>query len=155
MPTLTPTGATPGGTRRTHLLFRDGKNSLFTTLYGHHGTRRTCNSKLVAGAGVSGSSPLVGSLFREVLQAAGALLELRSTQVNRYPVRALCWLGLSKVRQGYIITSAIRDAGVIIAASTNPPKRPDGRLKHWLLEHRIEDAPGPEAKEGRSEQHPW
>ena len=59
------------------------------------------------------------------------------------------------MRQGYIITSAIRDAGAVIAASTDPPKRPDERLKHWLLEHRIEDVPGPEAKEGRSEQHPW
>jgi hypothetical protein len=33
--------------------------------------------------------------------------------------------------------------------------RPVERLKRWLLEHRIEDVPGPEAKEGRSEQHPW
>ena len=30
-----------------------------------------------------------------------------------------------------------------------------GWLKRWLLEHRIEDVPGPQAKEGRSEQHPW
>jgi hypothetical protein len=42
-----------------------------------------------------------------------------------------------------------------MAESTAPPKRPVERLKRWLLEHRIEDVPGPEAKEGRSEQHPW
>ncbi|HKH11558.1 MAG TPA: amino acid transporter [Rubrobacter sp.] len=42
-----------------------------------------------------------------------------------------------------------------MAGSTDPPKRPTGRLRRWLLEHRIEDVPGPEAKEGRSEQHPW
>ena len=42
-----------------------------------------------------------------------------------------------------------------MAESTAPQKRPVERLKRWLLEHRIEDVPGPEAKEGRSEQHPW
>jgi len=42
-----------------------------------------------------------------------------------------------------------------MAGSTDPSKRPVERLKRWLLEHRIEDVPGPEAKEGRSEQHPW
>jgi hypothetical protein len=36
-----------------------------------------------------------------------------------------------------------------------PPISGSVRLKRWLLEHRIEDVPGPEAKEGRSEQHPW
>ena len=42
-----------------------------------------------------------------------------------------------------------------MAESTAPQKRPVERLKRWLLEHRVEDVPGPEAKEGRSEQHPW
>ena len=42
-----------------------------------------------------------------------------------------------------------------MAESTAPQKRPVERLKRWLLEHRIQDVPGPEAKEGRSEQHPW
>src|SRR5215210_4739481 len=42
-----------------------------------------------------------------------------------------------------------------MAGSTDPPQRPTGRLRRWLLEHRIEDVRGPEAKEGRSEQHPW
>jgi hypothetical protein len=59
------------------------------------------------------------------------------------------------VQQGYIVTRATRHAGVAIAEPTDPPKRPIVRLKRWLLEHRIEDVPGPEAKEGRSEQHPW
>jgi hypothetical protein len=38
-----------------------------------------------------------------------------------------------------------------------PPATPErfvGRLKRWLLEGRIEEVPGPEAKEG-PEQHPW
>ncbi|HZB10681.1 MAG TPA: amino acid transporter [Rubrobacter sp.] len=35
------------------------------------------------------------------------------------------------------------------------PKAPTGRLKRWLLAEIVEDVPGPEAKEGRSEQHPW
>src|SRR5215207_8948434 len=30
-----------------------------------------------------------------------------------------------------------------------------GRLKRWLLAEVVEDVPGPEAKEGRSEQHAW
>jgi hypothetical protein len=59
------------------------------------------------------------------------------------------------VQQGYIIIRATRNAGVAIAEPTDPSKRPGERLKRWLLEHRIEDVPGPEAKEGRSEQHPW
>jgi hypothetical protein len=42
-----------------------------------------------------------------------------------------------------------------MAESTAPQKRPVERLKSWLLEHRVKDVPGPEAKEGRSEQHPW
>ena len=32
---------------------------------------------------------------------------------------------------------------------------PSGRLRRWLLKDVVEDVPGPEAKEGRSEQHPW
>ena len=42
-----------------------------------------------------------------------------------------------------------------MAESKDTPGRPAERLRRWLLEHRIEDVPGPEAKEGRSEQHPW
>lgn len=42
-----------------------------------------------------------------------------------------------------------------MAESKDIQGRPAGRLRRWLLEHRIEDVPGPEAKEGRSEQHPW
>ena len=41
------------------------------------------------------------------------------------------------------------------AKSTNSPERPTARLKRWLLEHRVEDVPGPQAKEGRSGQHAW
>ena len=32
---------------------------------------------------------------------------------------------------------------------------PADRLKRWLLDEVVEDVPGPQAKEGRSEQHPW
>src|SRR5215207_10665451 len=42
-----------------------------------------------------------------------------------------------------------------MAKSMDPPKRLTGRLERWLLEHRIQDVPGPQAKEGRSEQYPW
>jgi hypothetical protein len=28
-------------------------------------------------------------------------------------------------------------------------------LEHWLLEDRIEDVPGPQAREGQTGQHPW
>jgi hypothetical protein len=35
------------------------------------------------------------------------------------------------------------------------PKAPTDRLKRWLLAEIVEDVPGPEAKEGRSEQHSW
>jgi hypothetical protein len=35
------------------------------------------------------------------------------------------------------------------------PERPGGRFKRWLLEGRIEDMKGPEAKEGQTGQHPW
>ncbi|HET7273229.1 MAG TPA: amino acid transporter [Rubrobacter sp.] len=45
--------------------------------------------------------------------------------------------------------------GVATAKSTNVPEHPTARLKRWLLQHRVEDVPGPQAKEGRSEQHPW
>jgi len=39
--------------------------------------------------------------------------------------------------------------------SKNPKIRPTERLKSWLLAEVVEDVPGPQAKEGRSEQHPW
>jgi len=42
-----------------------------------------------------------------------------------------------------------------VADTTAASKRPDDRLKRWLLAEVVEDVPGPEAKEGRSEQHPW
>jgi hypothetical protein len=35
------------------------------------------------------------------------------------------------------------------------PKRPAHRLTRWLLEDRIEQVGGPEAKEGQTEQHSW
>src|SRR5918994_3177265 len=41
----------------------------------------------------------------------------------------------------------------MVGAAT--PKRPVERFKRWLLADVVEDVPGPEAKEGRSEQHPW
>ena len=43
-----------------------------------------------------------------------------------------------------------------MAGSGIGTKRPPaGRLKRWLLADIVEDVPGPEAKEGRSEQHTW
>jgi hypothetical protein len=42
-----------------------------------------------------------------------------------------------------------------MAGATTTSKRPLERFKRWLLAEVVEDAPGPEAKEGRSEQHPW
>lgn len=33
--------------------------------------------------------------------------------------------------------------------------RPIGRFKRWLLAEVVEDVPGPQAREGRSGQHPW
>ena len=39
--------------------------------------------------------------------------------------------------------------------TTTPKKRPTERVKRWLLAEVVEDVPGPQAKEGRSEQHPW
>ena len=42
-----------------------------------------------------------------------------------------------------------------MAKSRVPPKRPASRLKHWLLKYRVEDVPGPVAKEDRTERHPW
>jgi hypothetical protein len=42
-----------------------------------------------------------------------------------------------------------------VADTTVLQKRPADRIKRWLLEEVIEDVPGPEAKEGRTEQHPW
>jgi len=42
-----------------------------------------------------------------------------------------------------------------MAGATTTPKRPTERFKRWLLAEVVEDAPGPQAKEGRSEQHSW
>src|SRR5215211_2096088 len=42
-----------------------------------------------------------------------------------------------------------------MAKSRIPPERPAGRLKHWLLKYRVEDVPGPVAKEDRTERHSW
>lgn len=39
--------------------------------------------------------------------------------------------------------------------TTAASKRPTDRLMRWLLAEVVEDVPGPEAKEGRSDQHPW
>jgi len=36
-----------------------------------------------------------------------------------------------------------------------PKKRPTEHFKRWLLAEVVEDVPGPQAKEGRSEQHSW
>ncbi|MBA4116973.1 MAG: APC family permease [Rubrobacter sp.] len=37
----------------------------------------------------------------------------------------------------------------------NSTKRPSSRLGRWLLEHRIEQIEGPQAKESQTGQHPW
>src|ERR671910_911432 len=37
----------------------------------------------------------------------------------------------------------------------DPPKRRANRLTRWLLEDRIVEVAGPEAKEGQSEQYSW
>jgi hypothetical protein len=42
-----------------------------------------------------------------------------------------------------------------MAKSMIPPERHAGWLKHWLLKYRVEDVPGPVAKEDRTERHPW
>ena len=42
-----------------------------------------------------------------------------------------------------------------MADTTAASKGPADRLKRWLLAEVVEDVPGPQAKEGRSEQHPW
>jgi hypothetical protein len=42
-----------------------------------------------------------------------------------------------------------------MSGATAASKRPVQRFKRWLLADVVEDVPGPEAKEGRSEQHPW
>jgi len=44
---------------------------------------------------------------------------------------------------------------VVVSDTTVAPKRPADRFKRWLLAEVVEDVPGPQAKEGRSEQHPW
>jgi hypothetical protein len=41
-----------------------------------------------------------------------------------------------------------------MSETTTAPKTPAARFGHWLLEQRIEEVQGPEAKEGE-EQHPW
>jgi hypothetical protein len=43
----------------------------------------------------------------------------------------------------------------VVSGSEASPNAPTGRLKRWLLAEIVEDVPGPEAKEGRSEQHAW
>ncbi|HSK82670.1 MAG TPA: amino acid transporter [Rubrobacter sp.] len=45
--------------------------------------------------------------------------------------------------------------GSVVSRSEPSLKASAGRLKRWLLAEVVEDVPGPEAKEGRSEQHPW
>jgi hypothetical protein len=45
--------------------------------------------------------------------------------------------------------------GGVVADTTVPQKRPTDRFKHWLLEERIEEMRGPEAKEGQVVQHSW
>jgi hypothetical protein len=42
-----------------------------------------------------------------------------------------------------------------VSDTTAASKRPTDRLMRWLLAEVVEDVPGPEAKEGRSDQHPW
>ena len=46
-------------------------------------------------------------------------------------------------------------ARVVVTDTTAASKGPADRLKRWLLAEVVEDVPGPQAKEGRSEQHPW
>jgi hypothetical protein len=43
----------------------------------------------------------------------------------------------------------------VVTDATAASKGPADRLKRWLLAEVVEDVPGPQAKEGRSEQHPW
>src|SRR5687767_3876069 len=43
----------------------------------------------------------------------------------------------------------------VVSGSEASPNAPTVRLKRWLLADVVEDVPGPEAKEGRSEQHSW
>ena len=45
--------------------------------------------------------------------------------------------------------------GLVVSRSDVSPRAPTGRLRRWLLAEVVEDVPGPEAKEGRGEQHPW
>jgi hypothetical protein len=42
-----------------------------------------------------------------------------------------------------------------MAESMDPPKRTTERLKRWLLKIRTVEAPGPETREDRPEQHSW
>ncbi|HEX4991597.1 MAG TPA: amino acid transporter, partial [Rubrobacteraceae bacterium] len=41
-----------------------------------------------------------------------------------------------------------------MAELTDPPKQPSGRVARWLLEQRVEEVRGPEARETQ-EKHPW
>jgi hypothetical protein len=43
----------------------------------------------------------------------------------------------------------------VVSGSEASPTAPTVRLKRWLLAAVVEDVPGPEAKEGQSEQHSW
>jgi hypothetical protein len=42
-----------------------------------------------------------------------------------------------------------------MAKPLTPSARPGNRLTRWLLKHRVDQVQGPEASEGKSEQHPW
>src|SRR3954469_14534485 len=42
-----------------------------------------------------------------------------------------------------------------MAKLTTFPERPADRFKHWLLETRMVEPAGPEAKEGQPDQHSW
>ena len=50
---------------------------------------------------------------------------------------------------------SITSSGRAAARSVSPTKRPAERFKGWLLEGRITEVTGPEAREGRPGQHPW
>src|SRR5215211_9320996 len=39
--------------------------------------------------------------------------------------------------------------------TTCPPPEPTGRLKRWLLAHRVHQPEGPEEDEAHAEGHPW
>ena len=66
---------------------------------------------------------------------------------------------MSGARRGILpdasLSLSLGFGGGVVSRSEVSPKAPTGRLKRWLLAEIVEDVPGPEAKEGRSEQHPW